>query len=73
VPNSGRRRDITNAVFQLIGQVGMPRPEAFRDLAVVLRPLVGIFDLQCDRRSVVIPSKVPGQDFDHVGFLPAAW
>ena len=62
---------VADAVFQLIGEVGMARAEAAGDIAVVLRTLIDILDRQ--RRSgvpVVIPLEDAGQDSHLVRFLP---
>ncbi len=56
--------------FSSIGEIGMAGPEAARDVAVVLRPLVDILDHQRDRRAGGQALEHAGEDADLVGFLP---
>ncbi len=42
---------VAQAVFRVVGEVGVARPERVDDLRVVLRALVGVLDQERDRRS----------------------
>ncbi len=61
---------IANAVFLLIGEVGMARPELAGDLAVILRPLVLVADQHGDRGAGRHPLEHAGQNLDLI-FLAA--
>jgi hypothetical protein len=60
---------VADAVFLVIGDVGMAGAEGLRDLAIVLRPLVGVFDHQLDRRAGGLAFEHARQDADLVRFL----
>jgi hypothetical protein len=61
---------VADAVFQLVGQIGMAGAEARRDVAVILGALVGVLDQQRDGRAGGLPLEHAGEDAHRVGFLP---
>jgi hypothetical protein len=50
---------VADAVFLPVGDVGMAGAELLGDVAVILRPLVGVADHQLDRVPVETPSNTP--------------
>ena len=61
---------VADAVFQVVGQVGVARAELLGDRGIVARPLVLVLDQQADRRAGGDALEHAGQDADLVGFLP---
>ena len=61
---------IPDAVFQFVGEVGMAGAEAFGDVAIILRALVDIVDLQRDRCAGGQAPEHAGQDAHLVRLLP---
>src|SRR5262249_37607734 len=61
---------IADAVFLPVGVVGVARPEAVGNVAVVLRALVGVFDRQLDRRAGRHPVESAAHDAHQIGFAP---
>jgi hypothetical protein len=61
---------VANSVFPFIGDVGMARPEALGDFAVILGPLVLILDVQRDGRARRAPLEDAGEDADLIRLLP---
>src|SRR5207249_7173307 len=66
---------IAQAVFGLVGEVGVAGTKLVLDLGIVLGALVGVFDQQRDRRSRrhlhtgLGMGHHAGQDFDRIRFL----
>ena len=60
---------VADAVFQVIGEVGMARPVALGDVAVVLGPLVDIVDQQRNGRAGRQSLEDAGQDAHLIGLL----
>jgi len=60
---------VAEAVFQVVGEVGVARAVGFGDGAIVLAALVGIFDLQGDWCAGGVALVGAGQDPHLVGFL----
>ncbi len=58
---------VAEAVFLLVGIVGMRRPELCGDLGIVLGTLVGVVDDQADRGARGAALEGPGQDLHLVG------
>src|SRR5207247_7942822 len=61
---------IPDAVFLPVGVVGVARPEAVGDVAVILRALIDIVDHQLDRRAGSLALEHAGQDLYFIGFPP---
>ena len=61
---------IAHAVFQLIGKIRVARPVALGNLAIVLRALVDIVDVQRDRRAGRRPLEHAGEDAHRIRLLP---
>src|SRR5690606_39020006 len=61
---------IAQAIFGVIGIIGMARPIGHRDLRIILRSLVDILDHQADRRAGRPPLEHARQDADPVRLLP---
>ena len=61
---------VAQAVLQVVGEVGVAGAELLRDLAIVLRPLVGVADQERDRRAGGPALEGAGEDLDLVGLLP---
>ncbi len=61
---------VADAVLLPVGDVGMTGAELLRDLAVVLRPLVGILDHQLDRGAGRAPLVGAGEDAHRVRLAP---
>ena len=66
---------IADAVFDVIGEIGVAGPVLVPDLAVILRPLIDIVDQEADRRAGgdLAPARLvdhhAGEDADLVGLL----
>src|SRR5688572_15147024 len=60
---------IANAVFLLIGVIGVARPKAILDLRVVAALLVDVLDEQADRRARRAPFEHAGEDLHLIRLL----
>ena len=63
---------VAQAVFLLVGVVGVARAEAVLDLVVVARARVGVLDQQADRRAGGDALEHAGEDAHRVAFLALA-
>jgi hypothetical protein len=61
---------VADAVFQLIGEIGMSGSELRRDRRIVPRTLIDVVDLHGNRRSGGYTVEHAGQDADLVRLLP---
>ncbi len=67
---------VADAVFDVVGEIGMSGPVPVLDLGIVLRALVDILDQERDRRAcrdlfaAALVDEDAGQDLDLVGLAP---
>ena len=61
---------IADAIFGVITVIGMARAIGLRDVAIILRTLVDIFDHQADRCAGGLALEGAGKDADLIGLLP---
>src|SRR5690606_13631953 len=58
---------VADAVFGIVGEVGMARTVDVLDLGIVLRALVLVADHEADRRAGRPPLEDAGEDLDAIG------
>ncbi|AEM42160.1 hypothetical protein KVU_2321 [Ketogulonicigenium vulgare WSH-001] len=61
---------IADAVFLVIGDIGVTGTKALGDIAIIFRALVGVADQQLDRGAGGLALEHAGQDLDRIGLLP---